>query len=120
MKIFVLPPAIVPISPAEQAVTWNIGITVRPVRGCGSGTASPRRRKLRAAEKPPDNMLVTRLRCVPSAPFGRSEEHTSELQSLMRNSYAVFCLKKKNSNQSTNAMSEQGETQTEAVQDRDR
>src|SRR3546814_2248228 len=29
---------------------------------------------------------------------GRSEEHTSELQSLMRNSYAVFCLKKKNSN----------------------
>src|SRR3546814_3953728 len=30
---------------------------------------------------------------VPSAE--RSEEHTSELQSLMRNSYAVFCLKKK-------------------------
>src|SRR3546814_3103211 len=30
------------------------------------------------------------------APFqGRSEEHTSELQSLMRISYAVFCLKKK-------------------------
>src|SRR3546814_9355951 len=28
----------------------------------------------------------------------RSEEHTSELQSLMRNSYAVFCLKKKNTN----------------------
>src|SRR3546814_4227569 len=28
----------------------------------------------------------------------RSEEHTSELQSLMRNSYAVFCLKKKTSN----------------------
>src|SRR3546814_3416120 len=27
--------------------------------------------------------------------YGRSEEHTSELQSLMRNSYAVFCLKKK-------------------------
>src|SRR3546814_6256619 len=31
-------------------------------------------------------------------PFGRSEEHTSELQSLMRISYAVFCLKKKNKN----------------------
>src|SRR3546814_6657777 len=28
-------------------------------------------------------------------PSVRSEEHTSELQSLMRNSYAVFCLKKK-------------------------
>src|SRR3546814_7891858 len=30
------------------------------------------------------------------AEAGRSEEHTSELQSLMRISYAVFCLKKKN------------------------
>src|SRR3546814_5843999 len=29
----------------------------------------------------------------------RSEEHTSELQSLMRNSYAVFCLKKKKTEQ---------------------
>src|SRR3546814_9121350 len=28
----------------------------------------------------------------------RTEEHTSELQSLMRNSYAVFCMKKKNRN----------------------
>src|SRR3546814_6871598 len=32
----------------------------------------------------------------------RSEEHTSELQSLMRISYAVFCLKKKNNNQNIN------------------
>src|SRR3546814_8112506 len=31
----------------------------------------------------------------------RSEEHTSELQSLMRISYAVFCLKKKNKQQRT-------------------
>src|SRR3546814_3654267 len=31
--------------------------------------------------------------------ISRSEEHTSELQSLMRISYAVFCLKKKNTNQ---------------------
>src|SRR3546814_7286267 len=43
------------------------------------------------------------VRCNPAqhCPFGRrsgdrSEEHTSELQSLMRISYAVFCLKKKN------------------------
>src|SRR3546814_9350662 len=34
---------------------------------------------------------------------GRSEEHTSELQSLMRISYAVFCLKKKKTN-TTNEM----------------
>src|SRR3546814_6485585 len=32
-------------------------------------------------------------------PARRSEEHTSELQSLMRISYAVFCLKKKNTEQ---------------------
>src|SRR3546814_5160418 len=36
-----------------------------------------------------------------AAPRGRSEEHTSELQSLMRISYAVFCLKKKNKNKTT-------------------
>src|SRR3546814_8934963 len=33
-------------------------------------------------------------RCIGQSP-ARSEEHTSELQSLMRISYAVFCLKKK-------------------------
>src|SRR3546814_3984366 len=33
---------------------------------------------------------------------GRSEEHTSELQSLMRISYAVFCLKKKKQQKHTN------------------
>src|SRR3546814_2301106 len=32
---------------------------------------------------------------MPVSPIWRSEEHTSELQSLMRISYAVFCLKKK-------------------------
>src|SRR3546814_1379787 len=36
-----------------------------------------------------------RDRTHPSPPCVRSEEHTSELQSLMRISYAVFCLKKK-------------------------
>src|SRR3546814_3333673 len=35
------------------------------------------------------------------APCFRSEEHTSELQSLMRISYAVFCLKKKKKTHST-------------------
>src|SRR3546814_1022142 len=34
-----------------------------------------------------------------AAKMRRSEEHTSELQSLMRISYAVFCLKKKNKQQ---------------------
>src|SRR3546814_5199248 len=37
----------------------------------------------------------------------RSEEHTSELQSLMRISYAVFCLKKKKKNTKTQTRQEQ-------------
>src|SRR3546814_1259221 len=45
-------------------------------------------RKARAARR-----LIRVPQPIESA--SRSEEHTSELQSLMRNSYAVFCLKKK-------------------------
>src|SRR3546814_648368 len=49
----------------------------------------------------PDSALAFLSRCAaafggPRALLPRSEEHTSELQSLMRISYAVFCLKKKN------------------------
>src|SRR3546814_1394455 len=40
---------------------------------------------------------------------GRSEEHTSELQSLMRISYAVFCLKKKNKKQKHTYMQEKSD-----------
>src|SRR3546814_3966263 len=39
---------------------------------------------------------IERLRRLRARVAGRSEEHTSELQSLMRISYAVFCLKKQN------------------------
>src|SRR3546814_3691538 len=38
---------------------------------------------------------LTHFKFFPAETSGRSEEHTSELQSLMRNSYAVFCLKNK-------------------------
>src|SRR3546814_2906400 len=38
--------------------------------------------------------------------YTRSEEHTSELQSLMRISYAVFCLKKKKDEKITNELKE--------------
>src|SRR3546814_6081967 len=51
-----------------------------------------------AAYAPPDPSPSPACgrRCPAGADEGaRSEEHTSELQSLMRNSYAVFCLKKK-------------------------
>src|SRR3546814_10015460 len=51
------------------------------------GVALAPRQRVRGVERP----LV-----IPSTVDLRSEEHTSELQSLMRISYAVFCLKKKN------------------------
>src|SRR3546814_6324828 len=38
---------------------------------------------------------VLALHALPEARKARSEEHTSELQSLMRSAYAVFCMKKK-------------------------
>src|SRR3546814_10378360 len=41
------------------------------------------------------NRLTTEVQRDPARFIFRSEEHTSELQSLMRISYAVFCLKKK-------------------------
>src|SRR3546814_5936799 len=43
----------------------------------------------------PSDTLFSPLETSSSGLSGRSEEHTSELQSLMRISYAVFCLKKK-------------------------
>src|SRR3546814_7069663 len=47
---------------------------------------------------PPKNPFPTLSNHAPNSSMDRSEEHTSELQSLMRNTYAVFCLKKKNIN----------------------
>src|SRR3546814_4935967 len=64
----------------------------------------PARRDLATAARRADGRAVRnrhprRERDRP-AMSARSEEHTSELQSLMRISYAVFCLKKKNQTQS--------------------
>src|SRR3546814_3268713 len=82
-----------------------VGI-VRPRRrqhlapaGDGDLLAHGRQRLTAARElryRPVELMVREELREVMSADQPRSEEHTSELQSLMRNSYAVFCLKKKN------------------------
>src|SRR3546814_4255452 len=41
----------------------------------------------------PVDIAPTADRPIPAVAVERSEEHTSELQSLMRNTYAVFCLK---------------------------
>src|SRR3546814_7586951 len=50
-----------------------------------------------------ESFLIRRplLQALENDPAGRSEEHTSELQSLMRISYAVFCLKKKQKSKNT-------------------
>src|SRR3546814_4072970 len=56
-----------------------------------SATSRPTR-----ASHPPPRALLPASSCVSANQNPhRSEEHTSELQSLMRISYAVFCLKKK-------------------------
>src|SRR3546814_4689462 len=56
--------------------------------------------KLPSNELPrwPEVPNATRCAATDGSGFTRSEEHTSELQSLMRISYAVFCLKKKKPN----------------------
>src|SRR3546814_10379775 len=82
----------------------------RPPRSTRTDTLFPYTTLFRSGFRqalPPNHFDVRRRRrraefhltdrdCAP-----RSEEHTSELQSLMRISYAVFCLKKKNKNKHT-------------------
>src|SRR3546814_1277189 len=57
--------------------------------GCNSFASAP------ASSGATARLAKTRFQWRSTASAGRSEEHTSELQSLMRISYAVFCLKKK-------------------------
>src|SRR3546814_3808212 len=65
--------------------------------GLGFGRRIVVRRRTRWVLMP--SGTVGRVRaCCGVAMMVRSEEHTSELQSLMRISYAVFCLKKKKNN----------------------
>src|SRR3546814_15517509 len=79
----------------------------RPPRSTRTDTLFPYTTLFRSPESPSRNWRTTWL--PPTLPTGswcecwrtknlrhRSEEHTSELQSLMRISYAVFCLKKQN------------------------
>src|SRR3546814_9471201 len=57
---------------------------------------APRRQAARADMRHVVERLRRRKHALTCRRGDRSEEHTSELQSLMRISYAVFCLKKKN------------------------
>src|SRR3546814_8964175 len=79
------------LTAAAQVCTWTPGNSACKEAHAACSTAasisSSARRALQAANA--------------RAMARRSEEHTSELQSLMRNSYAVFCLKKKNNTNHT-------------------
>src|SRR3546814_3163272 len=81
-------------SGAVRRLVGGVSRTFRAGAGAGDAAggadrARTRRRPLRPGHRRGRGVL----RAVLDA--GRSEEHTSELQSLMRISYAVFCLKKK-------------------------
>src|SRR3546814_6569084 len=67
------------------------------------GKTAFRHGEIRNIGKMPSQRIGKRqpARGVDAVRFSRSEEHTSELQSLMRISYAVFCLQKKNKQKST-------------------
>src|SRR3546814_18109265 len=84
----------------------------RPPRSTRTDTLFPyttlfRSSDARIAQHPSDMAVALRLLDAQVDTVGadggrrRSEEHTSELQSLMRISYAVFCLKKKNTKKQT-------------------
>src|SRR3546814_16491061 len=88
----------------RSAQRWRLafdGISFQdfPFGGAVGRHAIGARQDLRAPLKPACGTIVTAIVTVQAAsraPLeGKSEEHTSELQSLMRISYAVFCLKKK-------------------------
>src|SRR3546814_9350283 len=73
----------------SQPVAIMVGALLSPsalsVIACGAGVGD------RAKAVP---WSISSIAAAPRGPARRSEEQTSELQSLMRNSYAVFCLKK--------------------------
>src|SRR3546814_2138875 len=83
--------------PAAAALAWLVwrwrGLA--PAATCRYAVElAPQRQRCRAGELGRWRGGTGRWRACPTG-HARSEEHTSELQSLMRISYAVFCLKKK-------------------------
>src|SRR3546814_4734838 len=73
-------------------VTTSSGLVLRAHRDLGLAVRIQRDRD---HDRPAADLAVLDVLLVTGGAVDRSEEHTSELQSLMRISYAVFCLKKK-------------------------
>src|SRR3546814_2846879 len=85
------------ISHAEtQALARDLGITADDLLARRSGQAfnAEEAYAARAILDKSGKELVAMARRIQRSGDARAEEHTSELQALMRNSYAVFCLKK--------------------------
>src|SRR3546814_10259474 len=83
---------------AESGRRWA-GECRKRGRSGGRGITRPARSAAKEGRgNPPDRQAEPRSG---GDGLARSEEHTSELQSLMRHSYAVFCLKKTNTRQNT-------------------
>src|SRR3546814_2462129 len=72
----------------QELVTGARPTTLANLDAAGSSSLPITRGVIEALRDEPDQDVLGRR-------LARSEEHTSELQSLMRISYAVFCLKKK-------------------------
>src|SRR3546814_4671605 len=90
------------VTPAAKAVRLldhrnAHAVTGKPVRGSRSGNTGARDEDVFYHFDFPMNIRTPTYRRRPQK--NRSEEHTSELQSLMRISYAVFCLKTKKNKQ---------------------
>src|SRR3546814_1707917 len=72
---------------------YGMGTSV--ARAAAGGDLSRRGESFGIAGRKVDGMDVLAVRAAADEAVARSAEHTSELQSLMRSSYVVFCLKKK-------------------------
>src|SRR3546814_3611031 len=97
-------------APCRRACRWQVG----SADGIGG------RQGARHEREAPDHGRSRRvLLCAPqdNGATERSEEHTSELQSLMRISYAVFCLKKKKHNRKIINNLHSGTTQSHTVKE---
>src|SRR3546814_9918582 len=100
--------------PAKSAGRSIQGLAVKMAGGRACRRVSTDRRshcispaticaKANSAPTPLRSYVVCRLPHRRTAQFARSEEHTSELPSLMRNSYAVFCLKTQKNQKNNNS-----------------
>src|SRR3546814_7092086 len=80
------------VSHMAASLLWPLG---------GLTAGNPRRQSVVQAQARRGDHRLAGLDLAAECNAARSEEHTSELQSLMRISYAVFCLKKKNNKVTT-------------------